>query len=91
MGLYNRIKSKLTCPKCNKILEWQSKDITYNGLTLANLFEDIVVKKGISGEIYTSCIDCDLWIEAKINNGKEEITKTCTLKQRDITLLESFS
>ena len=46
MGMYNIIKTNIKCVKCNeKVDEWQSKYLTYNGYLLANGLQKIKLDK----------------------------------------------
>ncbi len=69
MGVYNRINIEITCPKCHKPLEWQSKHLIYDGLFLGNLMQDITLNERMDGEIYAFCYNCEIWFDADIVKG----------------------
>lgn len=74
--MFNVIKNKTKCPTCNQPVEWQSKNLTYDGLILANLLQRITLNKHLSGEIHAYCDDCRKAVEIAIENGKEMGIKT---------------
>ncbi len=71
MGVYNVIKSKMKCPKCESKVEWQSKYLTYDGHVIENLLQDIVLTEHMAGEMHTSCSKCKALLEVTIVKGKE--------------------
>lgn len=74
MGAYNRIQSDIHCPNCHCTLEWLSKYLVYDGFLLENVLDTMTLRDKMYGHMYTSCKQCNIWIEAEIENGKERIT-----------------
>lgn len=70
MGLYNVIRSGQGCPKCGAAVEWQSKELEYSGLLLANVMETIELRPGMDGEMHAVCDVCRVWLDAGIHDGR---------------------
>ena len=71
MGMFNTIKSKLRCPKCNAKVEWQSKDLSVLGFPIENLLLNIKLKSYMNGEMHTFCDECKSSWDVKIKKGEE--------------------
>lgn len=59
MGLYIEIKGTFPCPTCHTVLSgWQSKELYYDGYSIAILLQQYTLNKKIAGEIHTICRKC---------------------------------
>ncbi|MDO8429445.1 MAG: hypothetical protein Q7S88_02335 [Candidatus Daviesbacteria bacterium] len=66
----------MRCPKCNeKIDEWQSKYLTYDGYVLANGLQEIKLNEHIDGEMHTLCDNCETFLDVPIVKGQCEQAK----------------
>ena len=70
MGLFNTIVIDLTCPNCQGVVEWQSKEMEYNGYFLESAMQDITLGPGMNGEMHTHCDNCKLYSQYPIQDGK---------------------
>ena len=76
MGIYNIIKTNRKCPRCNeKIDEWQSKYLTYDGYVLEKLLKEIKLNEHMDGEIHALCDNCKAFLEVTIVKGKDKEIK----------------
>lgn len=61
----------MRCPKCNeKVDEWQSKYLTYDGYLLANGLQEIKLNEHMEGEMHALCDNCKEFSEITIVRGK---------------------
>lgn len=79
MGLYNIIRSELTCPGCHAPVEWQSKELDYDGLIIAEAMQVIELRPLMDGEMHTSCRKCKTLTRAIIRNGNVVDLETSTI------------
>ncbi len=81
MGVYNVIKNKTKCPKCQSPVEWQSKRLEYDGFLLANVMQGIKLNERMDGEMHTFCDRCKLGFDVTIEKGeKKEIKSSGVIK-----------
>jgi hypothetical protein len=82
MGMFDDIKNELYCPFCGKKQKANSFQTKNFNCVLKSL--DILKIKGENYNIYTSCYNCNNWIELHINSynnvhvtkeGKKQIDK----------------
>ncbi len=71
MGIYNTIKTNIKCSQCRqKVDEWQSKHLAYDGYLLVNMLKQIKLNKRMNGEIHAICDNCKTFLEVTIVKGK---------------------
>lgn len=73
MGMFDNVNYEARCPKCKTMLnDWQTKN-TQCHCDLVEPWE--------AEYFYTSCPNCDAWIDADVDSIVEHIVKKC-----DVTL-----
>lgn len=82
MGAFNTIYTKQACPNCHAPVEWQSKELEYDGLIIANAMQVIELRPQMEGRMHAYCDACKTWTDATIHRGKIATLKTSRVAPR---------